>query len=207
MNEEILTNVDVVLYALFTLGGATKKIHTEKIAWESYQLSREKFSWSLNEFKKMGFPDKTTGRYALETAKKLNLVKGRGGKDKSGDEKEGWQFTPQGLDWIIKKQQEISGSLKTKTYISSTFTPKEKREIKKISNHKAYTSFKGNGSLNDVTEFDFIDLLDCSPDASNRVIQNKFDSLKNSVNLSNDLELKRFINEIGEKFSNLLRES
>ena len=73
MNEEILTNVDVVLYALFTLGGATKKIHTEKIAWESYQLSREKFSWSLNEFKKMGFPDKTTGRYALETAKKRLL--------------------------------------------------------------------------------------------------------------------------------------
>jgi len=90
---ESLSNVDVALYALYKLGGATKKIHTELIAWEAYNLSEERFSWTLPEFRKRGFPDKTTVRYALESAKKEKFVKGRAGRDKGGSESEGWQFT------------------------------------------------------------------------------------------------------------------
>lgn len=203
MNDEVLTNIDVVLYALFRLGGATKKIHTEKIAWDSYQLSKEKFSWTLEEFKKKGFPDKTTARYALETAKKLNLVLGRGGRDKSGNEKEGWQLTPSGLNWIMKKQTPIANSLKTKTYLHSTLNPQEKRVVTKLKNHKTFLSFQQEDSLENISEYDFLDMLDCSPNASNRVIKTKFNSLKNLINLIKDLQLNEFILALERKFSKL----
>jgi len=42
-----LSNVDIALYSLYKLGGATKKIHTELIACEAYQLAPERFSWGL----------------------------------------------------------------------------------------------------------------------------------------------------------------
>jgi hypothetical protein len=204
MNDESLTNIDVVLYVLFQLGGATKKIHTEEVAWEAYQLSKEKFSWTLNKFKQKGFPDKTTARYALETAKKLNFVIGRAGRDKSGNEKEGWQLTPNGLNWIVQRQSFIAKSLKAKNYLHSTLNPQEKRLASKIKNHKSFMNYKQKGSLDDISDYDFIDMLDCSPNASNRVIKIKFNSLKNLINLLNDNELKNFIENMEHKFSNLL---
>ncbi|MDQ6756111.1 MAG: hypothetical protein M3004_04165 [Bacteroidota bacterium] len=55
MREE-LSNIEIVLFALHKLGGISKKIHTEKIAWVSYQLDKERFSWQLPEFIERGFP-------------------------------------------------------------------------------------------------------------------------------------------------------
>jgi len=68
-----LSNMDIALFALYKLGGISKKVHTEYIAWEAYKLAKERFSWRLPEFREKGFPDKTPVRFALEQAKKKNL--------------------------------------------------------------------------------------------------------------------------------------
>jgi len=39
-------NIDVVVYALFKLGGYERKIHTEEIAYEAYCLAKERFAWN-----------------------------------------------------------------------------------------------------------------------------------------------------------------
>ena len=49
-----ITNMDVALFSLFKLGGVRKKIHTEYIAWEAFQLAPERFSWRLPEFRGKG---------------------------------------------------------------------------------------------------------------------------------------------------------
>jgi hypothetical protein len=105
-----LSNIAITLYALYKLGGTSKKIHTEYIASEAYKLSEERFSWTLPEFRRLGYPDKTTVRYALESAKKQKLVKGRAGRDKGGSESEGWQFTPLGVEWFLKNVEWIKES-------------------------------------------------------------------------------------------------
>jgi hypothetical protein len=77
-----LSNMDIALFALYKIGGVSKNIHTEEIAWEAYQLAKERFSWRLKKFREMGFPDKTPVRFALEQAKKREngkLVSGRAG--------------------------------------------------------------------------------------------------------------------------------
>ena len=65
-----LSNMDIALFALYKIGGVSKKVHTEEIAWEAYQLAKERFSWQLYQnLENLGFPDKTTVRYALGTSK------------------------------------------------------------------------------------------------------------------------------------------
>jgi hypothetical protein len=51
MTEPELSNIDVVLYALFKLGGDERKIHTEEIAYEAYSLAKERFGWSTRQGK------------------------------------------------------------------------------------------------------------------------------------------------------------
>lgn len=199
-----LSNSDIVLFSLLKLGGVTKKIHTEILAWDAYQISKERFSWSLPEFRKKGFPDKTTARYALESAKKTGLVKGRAGRDKWGGEKEGWQFTPMGVNWILKNEQRISSALNRNSVSRSITTQEIDRIINRIKSHKTFINFQKHDSLENITKYDFIDFLNCSPDASNRVIKIKFDLLKNSINFTGDLELRKFISMIEKKFSAML---
>ena len=202
---EGLSNVDVALYALYKSGGATKKIHTEIIAWEAYNLSEERFSWTLPEFRKRGFPDKTTVRYALESAKKEKLVKGRAGRDKAGSQSEGWQFTPSGVEWFVKNEQQIREGLSQDKPISLEL-PKHQAErfVKKIHSEKIFKLYKDKMSVNEASIYDFTDMLNCSPDASKDVIRQKFDLLKSTALSINDQEIRLFLEKCEEKFSEIL---
>ena len=68
-----LSNLDIALFALYKLGGVNKKIHTEYVTWEAFQMAPERFLWRLPEFRKRGWPDKTPVRHALEDAKKKKI--------------------------------------------------------------------------------------------------------------------------------------
>ncbi len=200
-----LSNVDIVLYSLHKLGGVSRKIHTELIAWEAYNFSEERFCWSLPEFRKRKFPDKTAVRYALETAKKQKLVEGRAGKDKGGGESEGWQFAPEGIKWFSDNQARIAKGLKIQKPISLEL-PKHQaqRFIKGVHKEKIYHIYKEKKSLEDASTYDFTDMLRCSPDASIEVIKKKFDHFKTMAFAINDVEIRSFLNMCEEKFKELL---
>jgi len=66
MAEQELSNVDVVVYAVFKLGGHERKVHTEEVAYEAYQLAKERFGWRLPKFRKKGFPNKEPVRFRLQ---------------------------------------------------------------------------------------------------------------------------------------------
>jgi len=202
---EGLSNVDIALYALYKLGGASKKIHTEYIAAEAYRLSEERFSWTLPEFRKLGYPDKTTVRYALESAKKQKLVKGRAGRDKGGRESEGWQFTPLGVEWFFKNGERIKNNFKLEKPISSVL-PKHQAErfIKKMHAEKIFGLYREKKSLDEASIYDFADMLNCSPDASKEVMRQKFDLLKSTTITINDQEIRFFLDECEKKFRDIL---
>lgn len=205
MEQQALNNSDVVLYALYKLGGVSKKIHTEHIAWEAFKLSKERFSWSLPEFRKRGFPDKTAIRYALEDAKKIGLVNGRAGKDKAGSASEGWQFTPKGAEWIQDTAKRFGRMLKDEKPISELI-PKHQAErfVKDVKSERLFKKFQESSALNDATTFDFTDMLKCSPDASREIIKNKFDILKSTASMIKDKELRDFLRRCETRFSELL---
>lgn len=200
-----LSNVDIALFALYKLGGVSEKIHTEYVAWEAFQLARERFSWRLAEFRKKGFPDKTPIRYALEQAKKKEsgkLVTGRAGGDINRPELEGWRFTPQGAEWIKKNEERISEALKHKV----PDLPKlvADRFIRQLKNDPSFIAFKKDSNLNEVSTYMFTDMLGCAPDASKEIIQQKFDHLLTTANLVKDNDILQFLKACAVKFAKLI---
>jgi len=204
MIEKELSNMDVALYALFKLGGSTKRIHTEEIAWESYQLAKERFSWRLIKFREKGFPDKTPVRFALEQAKKSEngqLISGRAGGD-AGGELEGWTFTPNGIKWLRANEERISRSLKHNTLN----VPKREAErfVKRINSDPLFITYQNNRNLNDTTIYMFADMLVCAPDASKNIFKKKFDQLSSNAELVENREISEFLKKCKEKFSDFL---
>lgn len=200
-----LSNIDIALFALYKAGGISKKVHTEKIAWEAYQLAKERFSWRLSEFRKKGFPDKTPVRFALEQAKKKEngkLVAGRAGGDINRPELEGWRFTPEGAEWIKNNESRILKALK----LEAPNMPKLEAErfIKQLKNDTSFISFIRNGNLDEVSSYMFTDMLACAPDAPKEIIKQKFERLLTTANLVTDKEITKFLEACAIKFSQFI---
>jgi hypothetical protein len=204
--EKELSNMDVALFALYKLGGVSKKVHTEEIAWESYQLAKDRFSWQLSEYRKRGFPDKTAVYYALGDAKKKKygkLVVGKGGHDLGG-ELEGWRFTSQGVTWIKENEKRILEGLNQK----APDLPKREAErfINKITADPFFKYFQEKTNLKDASRYMFTDMLVCAPDASKNIIKQKFEQLYSAAKLVNDTRILNFLNACKEKFADLITE-
>jgi len=196
--------MDIALFALYKLGGISKKIHTEEIAWEAFQLAKERFSWRLSKFRQMGFPDKTPVRFALEEAKKKErgeLVVGKSGGDISGDI-EGWQLTPQGVIWIKENEERIIKSLK----LRAPQLPKREAErfIKRIRSDSFFKYFQEKKNLDEAAQYMFTDMLLCAPDASNHVIKQKFGQLYSNAKLIKNKDILDFLEACKSKFGYLM---
>jgi len=207
VSKNELSNMDIALFALYKLGGISKKIHTEYIAWEAYQLAKERFSWRLPEFREKGFPDKTPVRFALEQAKKKEfgkLVSGRAGGDINRPELEGWRFTPQGAEWIKDNEGRILKLIGQK----APDLPKlvAERFVKQLKNDTSFVSFQKNRNLGEVSSYMFTDMLACAPDASKEIIRQKYDRIVSTANLVNDKEILQFLDACSNKFRQLLTE-
>lgn len=196
-----LSNIDVALFALYKLGGVTKKIHTEKIACEAYTLAKERFSWRLPEFRAKGMIDKSPVRFALEQAKKKEngkLITGRAGGDIGGEELEGWQFTPTGAIWIKENEARIVKELCQEKVVRHKV--QDERFIRKIKNDPLFKLFQGNKTLDNVSRYLFTDMLVCAPDASINIINKKLNQIIANANLLGDKEIIYFLKTCKEKF-------
>ena len=199
--EKELSNMEIALFALYKLGGIGKKIHTEKIAWEAYNLAKERFSWRLPEFREKGFPDKTPVRFALEQAKKEengSLVSGRAGGDIGGKELEGWKLTPEGVTWIKKNEIRIAEGLGQRT--SDAPRRQAERFIKRIKKESLFNYFLEKKTLDDASRYAFTDVLICAPDASKEIIEQKFSQVLANATLVGDEEILKFLQACKEKF-------
>jgi hypothetical protein len=205
LSKNELSNIDVALFALYKLGGISKKIHTEYIAWEAYKLAKERFAWRIPEFREKGFPDKTPVRFALEQAKKKEsgkLVTGRSGGDINRPELEGWRFTPQGAEWIKKNEERIAKALKHKV----PDLPKlvAERFVRQLKTDSSFQSFQKSRDLNEVSIYMFTDMLGCAPDASKEIIQQKFEHLLTIANLIKDNDILQFLKACATKFTKFI---
>ena len=200
MKEE-LSNIDVVLFALYRLGGINQKIHTEKIAEESYLLDKERFSWQLPEYRAKDFIDKTVVFHSLGDAKKKKygaLISGRGGRDAGGTEREGWRFTLSGAQWIKENESRISKILKQEK--PAMQKREAERFIKKIKSDFAFIQFRKDNGIDNINRYNFTDLLSCPPDASSDVAKKLFDNIRTEAELVSDKEIIIFLDLCEKKF-------
>jgi hypothetical protein len=204
MSQE-LSNNDIVIYAIFNLGGTEKKIHTEDIAFECFKLAPERFSWTKSEYRK--FPDKEIARVTLKNLKnvkdkEVRLVDGRAGASATGKETDGWRLTSDGVKWILSNQKRIEEALKIDN--KTVRRPDMTKIIRKFKGEICYQKYLKDGSVKNVNKYEFTDMLLCRPDAAPEVISKNFQRLKAQAELTQDKLILSFISECEQAFKELM---
>lgn len=206
MSNQGPSNIEIVIVVLAQLGGAKRKVHTEQIAAKAYELAPDRFSWSLPEYRKTGWPDKQAVRFALENEKRKENGRRVDGDTAHGDSaRDGWRLSPVGAEWIAANQDRILNSITAKA--SSIPRKEAQRFCKRLKKESVYQSFVQTGTVDNVSRYDFTDLLLCSPDAHTDTIRLKFDRLLSVAHLVGDTEILSFLAACQRRFPELLGES
>jgi hypothetical protein len=199
-----LTNIDIVLYALFQLEGHKRKVHTEEIAYKAYQLAKDRFGWRLRKFRELDFPDKEPVRISLMDAAKGkygSLVEGRSGVEASGKGIDGWAFTPEGAKWIRERHKKIEERLGIdQPKLSKT---EADRFIRQMKEQPLFKSFS-RGNLSKEIHYLLTDMLNASPDAPRTLVVNKFRRLRSTAELVGDQDILDFLNACITSFPGFL---
>ena len=198
-----LNDREVVVYALFTLGGWQERIHTEDIAIKCFQLAPSKFSW----VKHKEYPDIMTAWYALGDAKKEKygsfVVGGSerkkgGGKDKFG----GWRLTEAGIGWINENKNRIEAAL------SGVVNPDtrllEDRRLKILLKSKGYNQFLTFGEKSEISNAEFAESLICTVITKPEELLENLEQLYSSAEMLKQENVKRYLEYCRRQFSKQL---
>ena len=198
------TNVEVVLYTLAVLGGDEKSIHLESISVKAFALSPGAFRWDLDELAEMIDKDKV--RVSLTDAQKDKyggLVRAVGPK-RPGVSKptDVWRLTPAGVEWFLENRERLSRSLGD-TQQPALKKGRAKRVRDRIIASDLYQVFRDNGEI-EYQPFAFADLIESSPDANADLMQKRYDELLSQVVLLKDVDLRQFLEQVGQAHADML---
>lgn len=192
-----LANWEIVAYALFLEGGATRRVHTEDLALRCFQLAPDAFSWVRHR----EYPDKDIVRVALTDARKAKhgtLVTGRAGRTVSQQgnphstiASDGWQLTRGGVAWIQDNEGRLKDLLGGRTV--KAHRQEILRALDRIRRHALFIEY-----LIDPGSFvprigELAELLRCRVDADAQVWTKRFEGLHNQAQLAQQPDLEAFL--------------
>jgi hypothetical protein len=190
--ESPLTNVDIVTYAVALVGGVDRPVHLEDVAVKSYELAPGPFRWDLDEY--ASYIDKDKVRVSLTDAEKEGkgaLVRAvgqtMGGRTKRTDL---WRLTTAGTAWVAERR----GVLEEATGAGMPALKRGRAHDlrRRIAESDLFRRFDDRGQV-EYSPYEFADLLECSPDASNAVFRDRFEALRGQVMLLGDVQLREFL--------------
>jgi hypothetical protein len=199
---EMLSDIDIAVYALYTLGGWQERIHTEDIALRCYELAPSKFSW----VKYPQFPDLTPTRFALGDAKKLKygtLIKGESERKKTSKNIGGWMLTANGVEWVKTNKERIEEYLGRQIPTGDRL-PAD-RKLKELLGSVAFRKFREYGEKADISHAEFAESLVCTVNAKAEVLNERLDQLHSIAEERKRDDVKSYINACRRRFTSLLR--
>jgi len=195
MTEANLSGWQIVVFALYLEGGATKRVHTEDVALRAFRLAPDAFSW----VKYPQYPDKDIVRVALTDARKDRkgaLVVGRAGKTQSSGETtstDGWQLTEEGVKWVRENETRLNATLGTRNQRA------DRQHVLKALRHlrdsSLFHAFQANPESFVPTLGDLAELLRCRVDAEDHVWSKRFATLRNHAQLGKESEILSFLDK------------
>lgn len=195
-----LTAKDIVIYVLYLLGGWQKRIHTEDIALMCYKLAPSRFSW----IKYPQYPDLTSARFVLETAKKKygGLVKGESERKKTVKSVGGWMLTDKGIQWIEENKSRIEQHL-GKHWVTGDRLPAE-RKLRELLRSRAFIKFMDQGNQADISHAEFAESLICTVNTRKEILNDRLEQLYSIGEEFNKEEVKDYVNFCRKRFKPLL---
>jgi hypothetical protein len=196
-------NVEVLVFVVADLGGVEAPVHLEHIAARAFQLVPGSFRWDLDEFS--NFIDKDKVRVSLTDAEKSShgsLVRSVG-VTKTGQSKKTdlWRLTAAGSDWLVQNGSRLAAALEAPR---PGFKKGRARELRNRIEQSALYEEYAKTSTVAYRPFDFADLLECSPDASNSVIAERFAALQSQVRFLDDEHFDEFLSACADAHQRML---
>lgn len=175
-NTGEITNKDLVLFALYELGGAERLVHTEDVAVEvfRYPLGQQWYQWE----RYAEYPDKERVARELRRLKNTKgnaLVKGHVNIGAKKDRLDGWKLTAAGVDRIRSIEKQIMAALGREEVTHSKYKIDKLRS--RITATSCYKLYLLDSTLKEANDHDFTDMLYCFPDASNQRVRDAYDKL------------------------------
>ena len=203
-SHEKLSNVDIVIYALYLLGGWHKRIHTEDIALKCYELASSKFSW----IKYPKYPDLMTTLQALGDAKKEkynSLVIGESERKSQLNRVGGWLLTKSGIRRINENIKHFEKVFNKKEPLGDRLD--SNKRLKNLLNSIAFKKFLQDKNKPSISYAEFTESIVCTVNTRKEIINNKiyeFISLSEKIKNTNITEFieycsKKYITNIGGK--------
>ena len=189
------TNREMVVYALYSLGGATKSFHTEDIAHKCFELWPSTFSWT----KYTEYPDKDIVRVALTDARKEKygfLVDGRAGQTRGQSNRtnrqrasDGWMLTDSGIHW----SEENKSRFETTGHIAKDHRQKSMLALRRVKGHKVFSEYIEHPNKFYPSIGDLADLLRCRVDAEQAVWMGRLERIRRHAVATSQDELVNFL--------------
>lgn len=175
MNTPHLTTMDIVVYALYRLGGWEKRVHTEDVALECFKIAPSRFSW----VKYTQYPDLTPTRYALEDLKKSRstlgaLVQGESER-KSASGTGGWRLTALGMAWVKTNQDRVERALQVN--IAPTERLQGEKKLKTLIKSPAFAKFQSSGG-DEISHAELAESLLATINTSPKVLHERISQLQ-----------------------------
>ena len=205
MKPKDALNKDIVLFALYQLGGATGPVHTEDIANRVFQypVGRQRYSWDRYD----AYPDKERVARELRRLKGQKgtpFVKGHVNVGAKKDRLDGWMLTPAGVDHVKSLEHALATVLTTSMGAYSVYKVGDLR--RRILDSDCYKIYEKNRALTEAEDNDLTDMLYCLPDAPKEKIRTEFDQLLASAKAVEEREIIKFLESVGKRFARLLVE-
>ncbi|MFC1955324.1 hypothetical protein ACFLWZ_02135 [Chloroflexota bacterium] len=187
-----LNDKDIVLYALYSLGGFQNRIHTEDIALKCYELAPSRFSWT----KYPQYPDIQPVRFALEKCKPLII----GGSERKQPSKiTGWRLTDKGIKWLETNLTRIENQLRGKQ--SPNVRLVDTRRMKSLMNSLAYKKFIVEGENAEIYHAGFAESITCTVNTKPDVLSERLEQIYSMANMLKQDEVKEYVDFCRRRFS------
>jgi hypothetical protein len=187
------TNQDIVVYALYLLGGWQRRVHTEDVAVKAFELAPSEFSW----VKYPKYPKLSSVRYALEHAKELDRGTLVEGESEEGKGIGGWMLTASGVQWIKANRSRIERALG------------EHRPGSRLPAHRRLTALMGSSAFRkymverqdaDITYPEFAESLVCTVNTGADVLNDRLQQLDATAEELQRQDVKDYIEHCRNKF-------
>ena len=185
------------MLALHLEGGASRRVHTEDVTLQCYQLAPDAFSW----LKHRGYPDKEVARKDLVRLRDGQyggkLVDGRAGVTRAeGDglpSSDGWQLTEQGAAWIAEHHVRLEGLLGRR--VAKSTRQDAMKALDRVRNHRLFVEFRQQPESFVPRLGELAAMLRCRVDAEDRVWLSRFAGLRNHARLAGDDTIVDFLDK------------
>ncbi len=177
---ERLSNPQIAVLALYAVGGATARHHTEDIAVKCFELAPSRFSWH----KYPQYPKQDTARVALTDARKA-----KNGQLVAGSERTNWILTPDGVSWceeyLATEPSDTPAAGANKLRLS------DHRSLQMLTEHPQYDRWlNGEDPPESAAAADTVGLL---PDAPPNAVARRIQDMTTAARTAGFREVERFL--------------